>query len=122
MKAGNVHSAGIALGTVALVLLGALVAACAAQPAPSRSKESRILSMSDLQLLTRGGCSNTTTLRANLDVALKAMGLTEDYLVVDLDTLRKDDARRGYPTPTLLLAGRDLFGMEHPEPPDPDPT
>jgi len=73
--------------------------------------------MMDLVFLTRGGCSNTKTMRANLDAALKSMGLPADYPVVDLDTLSQADARRGYPTPTLLRGGRDLFGMDQPTPP-----
>jgi hypothetical protein len=42
--------------------------------------------------------------------------------VVDQDTLPETDVRRGYPTPTLLFADRDIFGMSVPEPPLPDPT
>jgi hypothetical protein len=36
--------------------------------------------------------------------------------------LSSTDVRRGYPTPTLLYADRDVFGMSVPKPPLPDPT
>ena len=79
-------------------------------------------STNGLVFLTRGGCVNTTIMRRNLDEALKALGLAAGYEVVDQDTLPETDARRGYPTPTLLYADRDIFGMSVPKPPLPDPT
>ena len=75
-----------------------------------------------LVFLTRGGCVNTTVMRRNLDEALKALGLPPGYEVVEQDTLPETDARRGYPTPTLLYADRDVFEMSVPKPPFPDPT
>ena len=79
-------------------------------------------STNGLVFLTRGGCVNTTVMRRNLDEALKALGLAAGYEVVDQDTLPETDARSGYPTPTLLYADRDIFGMSVPKPPLPDPT
>ena len=75
-----------------------------------------------LVFLTRGGCATTTVMRRNLGQALKALGLAAGYDVVDQDTLPKTDVRRGYPTPTLLYADRDVFGMSVPRPPLPGPT
>ncbi len=75
-----------------------------------------------LGFVTRGGCVYTTVMRRNLDEALKALGLAAAYEVVDQDTLSETDVRRGYPTPTLLYADRDVFGMSVPKPPLPDPT
>ena len=75
-----------------------------------------------LLFLTRAGCGNTTVMRGNLDGALKALGLAASYVVVNQDTLAETDLRRGYPTPTLLYADRDVFGMSVPKPPLPDPT
>jgi hypothetical protein len=48
--------------------------------------------------------------------------LEVNYAVVDLDTLPDTDARRGYPTPTLLYANRDVFDLPEPKPPFPEPT
>lgn len=75
-----------------------------------------------LVFLTRGGCANTAVMRRNLDEAMKSLGLTLGYDVVDQDTLAEADVRRGYPTPTLLYDDRDVFGMSAPKPPLPDPT
>ena len=69
-----------------------------------------------------GSCVNTTTMRANLDDALRSLEQPSEYQVVDLDTLPDGDVRRGYPTPTVLVANRDLFGMAEPQPPFPTPA
>jgi len=61
-------------------------------------------------------------MRSNLDRALKSLGLATGYEVVDQDTLPEADIRRGYPTPTLLYGGRDVFEMPVPKPPLPEPT
>jgi hypothetical protein len=50
------------------------------------------------------------------------MGSTLKYEVLDLDTLPDTDARRGYPTPTLLYESRDVFGLPEPQPSLPEPT
>ncbi len=78
--------------------------------------------MKPLVILTRGGCVNTTTMRANLDSALQAMKTPARYQLVDLDTLPTSDLRVGYPTPTLLVGGIDLFDLPVPSPPFPEPT
>jgi hypothetical protein len=58
------------IGITALIF--ATLVACNREPTPPTS-------MSNLVFLTRGGCVNTTTMRANLDEALKAMGLPHDH-------------------------------------------
>jgi hypothetical protein len=78
--------------------------------------------MKDLVFLTREGCVNTVTMRANLDVALKTLGLPNDYQFIDADTLASSDPRGGYGTPTVLHQGQDLFGMEEPPIPHPPAT
>ena len=75
-----------------------------------------------LVFLTRDGCVNTTVMRRNLDEALKALGEAAVYEMVDQDMLSESDVRRGYPTPTLLYADRDIFGMSVPKLPLPGPT
>jgi hypothetical protein len=75
-----------------------------------------------LVFLTRDGCVNTARMRRNVDAALKSLGREPRYEVVDQDTLPRDDVRRGYPTPTLLYADHDVFGMAVPKPPLPEPT
>ncbi|MDO8678611.1 MAG: hypothetical protein Q7R30_08615 [Acidobacteriota bacterium] len=98
-----------------IVLVGVIAAGCAAQPAS-------IAPMRDLVFLTRDGCVNTTTMKANLDDALRVLGQPFAYQVVDLETLPDGDVRRGYPTPTVLVSSRDLFGMAEPTPPFATPT
>jgi hypothetical protein len=105
------------LRIIVVLVLVAGAGGCARDP-----DRSNTASMRDLVFLTREGCVNTATMRTNLDEALRAMGLPTDYRFIDLETLPKDDARLGYPTPTLLYADHDVFGMPEPQPPYPPPT
>ena len=73
-----------------------------------------------LAFLTRDGCVNTPDMLNNLDEALRALGRGRDYPVVNLSQLPRTDPRTGYPTPTVLVANRDLFGMPEPVPPFPE--
>jgi hypothetical protein len=76
----------------------------------------------DLVFLTREGCVNTPDMVNNLDDALKSLGWPTDYQYIDIAKLPKTDARSGYPTPTVLWKGKDLFGMSVPKPPFPEPA
>lgn len=73
-------------------------------------------------LLTREGCATSPTMQGRLDEALRVMGVPTTYQKIDVVNLPATDARRGYPTPTVLYANRDIFGMPEPKPPYPDPT
>ena len=79
-------------------------------------------SMQQLTFLTREGCVNTPDLVLNLDDALIKLGWRRNYEHIDIGTLPKTDARTGYPTPTILWQGRDIFGLPVPKPPYPTPT
>ena len=76
----------------------------------------------DFVFLTRQGCVNTVTMRANFDQALKVVGLSTQYQFIDADTLRPSDPRGGYGTPTVLFDSGDLFDMPEPPVPHPPPT
>ena len=103
------------------LLLGIiLLAACATPPTAQKPEAKR--SMSNLVFLTRNGCVNTVTMRANLDDALKRLGWSNDYQFIDADTLKESDPRGGYGTPTVLYENRDLFEMPEPAVPHPPPT
>jgi hypothetical protein len=78
--------------------------------------------MKELTFLSRDGCVNTPMMRTNLDASLKGLKWAADYQVVDVGTLAATDVRSGYPTPTLLYRGRDIFGMPVPKPPYNTPT
>lgn len=95
-----------------------MIAACTAAPQSNPAQSS----MKDLVFLTRDGCVNTVTMRTNLDEALKALQLPNDYQFIDADALLAADPRGGYGTPTVLYAGRDLFDMPEPPVPHPPPT
>ena len=75
-----------------------------------------------LVLLTRSECPDSPVMRGQLDEALKALGLTTDYHVIDAATVHPTDPRNGYPAPTVLYEGADLFGMPEPEPPFAEPS
>ena len=109
---------------LSVVLWLVVLVGCAKQSEPlsQRTAPADQISMKELVFLTREGCDNTPTLRANLDEALRALGRPADYAVVDLESLARTDPRTGYPTPTLLYTNRDLFGMPEPVPPFPEPT
>ena len=96
--------------TVAMVILMAMIGAD--QPSVKN----------DLVFLTRDGCVNTPDMVNNLDDALKALGWKTDYQYLDIGKLRKQDARTGYPTPTVLWKRKDIFGMPVPTPPFPEPS
>jgi hypothetical protein len=76
-----------------------------------------VKTIQDLVFLTRDGCVGTAEMHANLDAALKAQGWPTDYRDIDIGKLAGSDVRTGYPTPTLLYKGKDLFGLPAPTPP-----
>jgi hypothetical protein len=78
--------------------------------------------LGELTFLTRQGCSNSGTMRRHVDDALERLGLGHDYKTVDIGALPSADPRTGYPTPTLLYKGKDLFGLPSPTPPYPEPS
>ena len=86
------------------------------QPEPPRDTAASTTGTdaSRVVFLTRAGCVNTPVMRNHLDAAIEALDLPANYIVIDQGTLDTTDARRGYPTPTLLLDDRDLFGMPTP--------
>ena len=79
-------------------------------------------SMKELTFLTRDGCVNTPIMVNNLDDALKSLGLPTDYPYVDIGKLPRRDVRTGYPTPTVLYKGKDIFGMPAPKSPFDEPS
>src|SRR3954464_4036582 len=83
---------------------------------------SRVSVKGSLVFLTRDGCVNTPDMVNNLDDALKSLGWPSDYQYIDIGKLPNTDARIGYPTPTVLWKGKDLFGMPVPTPPFPEPS
>jgi hypothetical protein len=100
---------------VVVVALAALIAVTAC--GRSQPKPTKAATMKDLVFLTRDGCVNTPDMMANMDDALSVLRLPHDMPVINIGTLPSGDPRTGYPTPTVLYKGVDLFGMPEPKPP-----
>ncbi|HQU93869.1 MAG TPA: hypothetical protein PLK77_16355 [Pyrinomonadaceae bacterium] len=58
----------------------------------------------------------------NLRQAIAEGQISADYTVIHQSTLQQDDPRTGYPTPTILLNGKDIFDLPVPKPPFPEPS
>lgn len=71
----------------------------------------------NIELLGSPTCPNTPTMRASLRAALETVGGGLTFRDVNQKELPETDARRGWPTPTVLVNGRDLFGMSPPSSP-----
>lgn len=66
-----------------------------------------------IELLGFPDCPNTPAMRSNLRAALSSLG-SWSLEEVDLSQLAEGDAQRGWPAPTVLVNGIDLFGMPAP--------
>lgn len=67
-----------------------------------------------IDVLTRPGCATTAVMHERLLAAALRLDVVLPCALVDITTLAADDVRRGYPTPTVLVNGVDLFGLEAP--------
>ncbi len=67
-----------------------------------------------IQFLGFPGCPNTPAMRENLLTALTLVRSTLTFEDVNQVSLPQPDIRRGWPAPTVLVNGRDLFGMSQP--------
>lgn len=59
------------------------------------------------------GCPNTTPMRESLRAALTELGGVP-FTEVNLESLPASDLRRGWPAPSVVIDGSDLFGMAPP--------
>ena len=73
--------------------------------------------VNDLVFLARSNCPYVLDLMSNLNDALSVLHCRADYDFIDVDALPGTDARRGYPSPTVLWKGKDIFGVPAPTPP-----
>jgi hypothetical protein len=67
-----------------------------------------------IELLGFATCPNTPAIRDNLREALKLVGGGWAFTEVNQEALPESDVRRGWPAPTVLVNGADLFGMAPP--------
>ncbi|HRP63712.1 MAG TPA: hypothetical protein PK400_10490 [Phycisphaerales bacterium] len=96
-----------------LVCLAALAAGCAARslvPADgARDMKIEVLGFDD--------CPNTGDFHERVLAAAKQLDLHDSVAYVDQEQLPANDLRRGYPAPSALVNGRDLFDLPEPETP-----
>lgn len=71
----------------------------------------------NIELLGFPNCPNTPAMRENLRAALEAIGGGLTFQDVNQEVLPETDIRRGWPTPTVLVNGADLFGTAPPSAP-----
>lgn len=64
-----------------------------------------------IELLGFPGCPNLPLMRRNLAAALDRIGGGLAIQDLNQQALAADDPRNGFPSPTILVNGRDLFGM-----------
>jgi hypothetical protein len=69
-----------------------------------------------IDFLGRSDCPKSPAMEKNLNAALKASNTALQYNFIDMASLPRDDYRRGYGTPTVLIDGEDLLGMPKPKP------
>lgn len=69
----------------------------------------------NIEVLGFTDCPNTPATRVNVAKAIAALGLAANVSYVDQERLPESDRRRAWPTPTVLVDGRDLFGMPAPQ-------
>lgn len=75
--------------------------------------------MPRIELLGFPACPNTPELGDRLRRALAPLGPGWTIEEVDVLALPRHDPRRGYPAPTILINGTDLYGMSGPSGPNP---
>lgn len=68
-----------------------------------------------IEVLGFPGCPNILTTRANVQKAVNTLHLAADVVYVDQEKLAEDDSRRSWASPTVLVNGRELFGLPAPE-------
>ena len=62
-------------------------------------------------------CPYAPPLMLNLNEALRVLDWPTDYQFIDTDFLSATDPMRGYPSPTFLWKGTEIFGIPEPTPP-----
>lgn len=68
-----------------------------------------------IEFVSFAGCPHAPILRQRLDEALQELGVTVTPVAIDLEYLcQAEDRRSGFGSPTILVDGLDLFGLESP--------
>lgn len=114
----GIRRATSAAALVILLLVAGLMTSCEPSPRAEPAQGPIGGTPVNIELLGFAGCPNTPKMRQNLSAALAEIGdqrlrLTE----IHQDALPEADLRRGYPTPTVLVNGDDLYDMPPPTSP-----
>jgi hypothetical protein len=64
-----------------------------------------------IEVLGFDGCPNSPALLENTRAAAASVAPSVAVAYVDQKLIPESDVRRGYPAPTILVDGRDLFGL-----------
>lgn len=78
---------------------------------PSAAMNSKL----KIEVLGFTDCRNAPATMTNVNKAVAAMGLSASVAYVDQEKLPEGDSRRGWPSPTVLVDGRDLFDLPAPK-------
>lgn len=70
-----------------------------------------------ISLLGFDGCPLTPRMKRRLEQAISQLEQHLELVQIDQHALDASDLRRGYPAPTILVNGSDLFGMPPPTSP-----
>jgi hypothetical protein len=100
-----------------LVSLVLLMTACATPPAARMGSVGPGIGDMEVQLVGYPDCPNMPAMRRSLRGALAELGGGLMFREVDQNALEAEDARRCWPSPTVLVNGQDLFGMDRPSGP-----
>ena len=95
---------------VAVLLAGCLRACCTA-PQPTAEQTHNAVAPLTIELLAFPSCHNLAAMRMSLHDALETIGARWAVHEVNQEALPETDPRRGWPSPTILVNGQDLFGM-----------
>jgi len=104
----------IRLTLVGCAALGACMAACTKGHLTASEHQPMTADQPRIELLGFPDCPNTPALRENLKAALDSMAKGWVFIDTDQEKLPESDPRRGWPSPTILVNGHDLFGMPAP--------
>jgi hypothetical protein len=101
------------MGSVVVTPAGAL-AWCGVHHNPAAGSADMGTAYPTIELLGLPDCPNTPEMRQNLTAALASMGTGWTVTDTSQQELPERDLRRGWSTSTVLVNGRDLFGMRPP--------
>ena len=92
----------------------ALWVACGSGTLPLDTHSALAAPQPAIELLGFPDCPNTPVMRDQLVAALALLAPGWTFAETNQEQLPAGDLRRGYPTPTVLVNGRDLFGLPVP--------